>query len=158
NRTRPRPDRAIVVPMDFSLGRVGATLLRNRRAVRAPIALYRNGFGWLLGSRMMMLEHVGRTSGLPRHAVLAVIRRPARDRLMVASGFGRRSQWYRNLEAEPRCHVSSGRIRRRPAEAVLLSPSGSEAELDRYRKEHPKSWEFLRRTIETDGAQDPRSI
>lgn len=144
--------------MDLSPARIGAVLLRHRRTVRAPVALYRAGLGWLLGTRMMMLEHVGRTSGEPRFAVLEVIDRPARDRIVVASGFGRASQWYRNLEAEPRCHVSSGRIRRLPAEAELLSPEQSAAVLDRYRQEHPRSWDFLRGVIEEDGAQDPRAI
>lgn len=144
--------------MDFSPARLGALLLRTRRAVRAPVTLYRAGFGWLLGSRMMMLEHVGRRSGEPRFAVLEVIDRPARNRIVVASGFGHASQWYRNLEAQPLCHVSTGRIRRRPAEADLLSRDQSDAVLDRYRVQHPGSWDFLRRVIEEDGAQDPNGI
>lgn len=145
-------------PMDFSPARLGAVVLRNRRAVRAPVTLYRWGLGWLLGSRLLMLEHVGRQSGEPRYAVLEVIERPARDRIVVASGFGRGSQWYRNLAADPRCHVSIARIRRRPAGARFLSGAGARAVLDRYAQEHPSSWEFLRQVIEEDEAQDPREI
>lgn len=144
--------------MDFSPARLGALVLRNRRAVRAPVTLYRWGLGWLLGSRMLMLEHVGRRSGEPRYAVLEVIERPSRDRIVVASGFGRGSQWYRNLATEPRCHVSIGRRRRRPAEARFLPDRQARAVLERYAQEHPSSWEFLRQVIEEDGAQDPRQI
>lgn len=144
--------------MDLSPTRLGVLALRNRRTARAPLALYRQGFGWLLGSRIMMLEHVGRRSGEARYAVLEVIGRPARDRVLVASGFGRGSQWYRNLEAEPRCHVSVGRLRRRAARAELLDEERSRTVLDRYEREHPASWEFLRSVIEEDGAQDPSTI
>jgi hypothetical protein len=48
----------------------GARLLRSRRLVRAPIWLYRIRAGGLLGTRMMMLEHIGRTSGERRYVVL----------------------------------------------------------------------------------------
>ena len=133
--------------MALSPSRLGALVLRNRRAARAPVALYRRGLGWLLGSRMLMLEHVGRRSGEARYAVLEVIGR-----------FGHGSQWYRNLEAEPRCHVSIGRLRRRPARARLLPADESEEALARYAREHPASWDFLRRVIEEDGTRDPRSI
>lgn len=144
--------------MVLSPSRLGALVLRNRRAARAPVALYRRGLGWLLGSRMLMLEHVGRRSGEARYAVLEVIGRPAPGRILIASGFGHGSQWYRNLEAEPRCHVSIGRLRRRPAEARLLPADESEEALARYAREHPASWDFLRRVIEEDGTRDPRTI
>lgn len=144
--------------MDTSPARLGAILLRNRRTARAPVWLYRRGLGWLFGTRLLMLEHVGRASEAPRFAVLETIDRPEPDSFMVASGFGRESQWYRNLEAQPGCHVSVGRRRRYPAQARLLSLTESQAVLSRYRLEHPTSWEFLRQVIETDGAQDPSAI
>jgi hypothetical protein len=42
---------------------LAARALRTRAFVRAPIALYRHQLGWLLGGRMLMLEHTGRRSG-----------------------------------------------------------------------------------------------
>ncbi|MET8156751.1 hypothetical protein ABZT47_10295 [Sphaerisporangium sp. NPDC005289] len=44
---------------------IGARVLRTRRLVRAPIWLYRAGLGILFGSRLLMLEHIGRTTGAP---------------------------------------------------------------------------------------------
>jgi hypothetical protein len=42
-----------------------AGLLRTRWIVRAPVGLYRARLGFLLGPRMLMLEHTGRKSGAP---------------------------------------------------------------------------------------------
>lgn len=43
--------------------------------VRAPIWLFRARLGFLLGSRLLMLEHLGRKSGGRRHVVLEVVTR-----------------------------------------------------------------------------------
>lgn len=144
--------------MDLSLARLGVITLRNRRSARAPVTLYRRGFGWVFGSRLLLLEHTGRRSGQARYAVLEVIGQPEPDLVMVASGFGPSSQWYRNLEASPACHVSIGRIQRRAAEARLLTRTESAAALDDYRRRHPGAWAVLRRVIEKDAAQDPAEI
>jgi hypothetical protein len=60
-------------------------LLRTRAVVRAPIWLYRHRAGWLLGSRMLMLEHVGRRSGVPRYVCLEVVERPSEDEIVVVN-------------------------------------------------------------------------
>ena len=58
--------------------RIGGRLLRSRRLMRAPIWIYRARAGAIFGSRILMLEHTGRKSGLPRYAVLEVVDHPAR--------------------------------------------------------------------------------
>jgi len=58
----------------------GAALLQVRWFVRSPIWLYRARLGFVFGSRLLMLEHVGRTSGHRRYVVLEVIARPAPGR------------------------------------------------------------------------------
>ena len=95
-----------------------------------------------------MVEHVGRTSGLPRYVCLEVVDRPSPDTVLVASGFGERSQWYRNLRAQPACHVSLGARTRVPARARLMSDEESAAALARYRMAHPRAWRALRGAIE----------
>lgn len=134
--------------MDLSLSAIGARVLRTRSLVRAPIALYKAGLGWLLGGRILMLEHRGRTSGLRRYVCLEVVERPSPDRIVIVSGFGKRAKWYRNLEAHPRCFVSTGGLRRVPARATLLDAEESAAALERYRQAHPRDWELLRGAIE----------
>lgn len=79
-----------------------------RILARAPIPLYRAGFGFLLGRRLTMLEHRGRISGLPRYVVLEVLERDD-DGLVVVSGYGDRAQWYRNVLAHPGGACGCGR-------------------------------------------------
>ncbi|WP_190820398.1 PNPOx family protein [Saccharopolyspora pogona] len=77
-----------------------------RWLARAPIPLYRRGLGWLLGIRIMMLEHRGRRSGQLRYAVLEVLGRepgalvlvPARSAAIAPSCS---SHQHRTSEAMP---------------------------------------------------------
>jgi deazaflavin-dependent oxidoreductase (nitroreductase family) len=131
-----------------SLSSVWAWLLTTRPLVRAPIPLFQKGFGWLLGPRLLMLEHVGRASGQPRYVCLEIARRPAAGQFIVPSGFGTRSQWYRNLRATPECFVSTGRTRHAPAIARLLTKEQSATELKRYQEARPTSWAQLEPAIE----------
>ncbi len=134
--------------MRLDSARLFGRALRTRWLVRAPIWLYRHSAGRLLGQRMLMIEHVGRTTGQPRFVCLEVVERPAPDTLVVASGFGKRAQWYRNLAVTPDCHVSVGALQRVPARARPLSEDEAEASLARYRREHPKAWRRLSGAIE----------
>ena len=131
------------------LGTLAGKALTSRRLVRAPIALYRHGFGRLLGQRVLMLEHTGRTSGLPRYVCLEVVDRPAADRLIIVSGFGEGSQWYRNLLVNPQCRVSIGGRSRVPATARPMSEAESADALERYARAHPGAWKRLRGAIES---------
>ncbi|MGY0390338.1 nitroreductase family deazaflavin-dependent oxidoreductase [Nocardioides sp. WG-D5] len=124
-------------------------LLRTRAVVRAPIWLYRHNAGWLFGSRMLMLEHVGRRSRAARYVCLEVVERPSADEIVVVSGFGTGAQWYRNLLAEPSCRVSIGTRTSVKAQARFLDEDESAAALGRYRQAHPKAWQRLRGAIET---------
>jgi deazaflavin-dependent oxidoreductase (nitroreductase family) len=76
--------------------------------MRAPIWIYRARAGALFGSRVLMLEHVGRKSGARRYAVLEVVDHPSPEVYVIASGFGRKAQWFLNIEADPRVRVYVG--------------------------------------------------
>ena len=95
--------------MDLSPSGLAARALQTRAFVRAPITLYRHGLGWVLGRRVLMLEHTGRRSGKARFVCLEVVDRPGPGRVVIVSGFGERAEWYRNLLADPACFVSAGR-------------------------------------------------
>ncbi|WP_308493100.1 nitroreductase family deazaflavin-dependent oxidoreductase [Microbacterium terrisoli] len=125
------------------LDRTIAALLRTQWLVRAPIALYRSGWGWIFGRRLVMIEHLGRTSHEPRFVVVEVAER-GRNRLVVASGFGTKAQWYRNLQANGVAYLSTGRARRVPAHVRLLDRDESAAGLERYAAEHPAGWKRLK--------------
>jgi deazaflavin-dependent oxidoreductase (nitroreductase family) len=91
-------------------------LLKARRAVasrllfRAPLVLYRFGLGGLLGHEFLLLMHAGRRSGRVRETVLKVLRYDARTgESIVASAWGERADWYRNIRALPAVAVRTGR-------------------------------------------------
>lgn len=130
------------------LARAGAGLLRVRWFVRAPIWLYRARLGAVFGGRLLMLEHVGRKSGRRRYVVLEVIDRPEPGTYVVVSGFGRRAQWYRNLEAHPDVRVYLRSRRPVAAAARPLGAAEAAAALRRYASAHPRAWASLRPVLE----------
>lgn len=124
------------------IDRMIAALLGTRWLMRLPIPMYRLGLGWLLGRRLVMIEHRGRLSGARRFVVVEVVEREGRA-LRVASGFGHKAQWYRNLRANGVAHLSTGRSRRVPVAVTLLDPRASREVLDRYARDHPDAWRRL---------------
>ncbi|OBF52874.1 nitroreductase [Mycobacterium sp. 852002-50816_SCH5313054-b] len=131
------------------LARIGARALRSRRLMRAPVWIYQARAGALFGSRILMLEHIGRKSGAPRYAVLEVVDHPAADVYVVASGFGRKAQWFRNIEANPRVRVYVGSHAPRRATARILDKAEADRTLAAYRDRHPGAWERFRPVLET---------
>lgn len=67
-----------------------------------PVQLWRLGLGPLMGQVFVLITTTGRKSGLPRRTLTEYHR--LNGRKYAPSGFGRRSQWYRNIEADP--HVT----------------------------------------------------
>ncbi|MDP7702420.1 nitroreductase family deazaflavin-dependent oxidoreductase [Mycobacterium sp. TY815] len=136
-----------------AFARTGAWLLRSRHLVRAPIWIYRARAGALFGSRTLMLEHIGRKTGRPRYVVLEVVDRPAPGSYVVPSGFGRKAQWFRNIEANPHVRVFVGSHAPAPATARILNPDEVDRVLARYRDRHPRAWQQFKHVLaETLGA------
>jgi deazaflavin-dependent oxidoreductase (nitroreductase family) len=86
----------------------------------------------------LRLEHNGRKSGLPRQAVLEVVEFDDTAAPIVASGYGERSNWYRNVIANPEVAFTVGR-RRVVATAQRLDHAEAVAVLERYRTTHAKA-------------------
>jgi deazaflavin-dependent oxidoreductase (nitroreductase family) len=108
-----------------------------RLAARLPIWLYRLRFGRLLGDRFLMLTHIGRKSGLPRQVVLEVLRHDkATDTYLVASGWGERADWLRNIQRNPHVLLHAG-ARRMEAIAEWLPVEAAADELCDYARRHP---------------------
>jgi deazaflavin-dependent oxidoreductase (nitroreductase family) len=75
---------------------------------KAPIALYRDGPAEIMRSRcVMLLTTKGRRSGMPRTTGVSFM--PLDDRYIVFSGWGVRSDWYRNVLADPNVTIKVGR-------------------------------------------------
>ncbi|MBQ1080875.1 nitroreductase family deazaflavin-dependent oxidoreductase [Nocardiopsis sp. B62] len=121
-----------------------------RAMYRAPIWIYRLGLGALLGERFVLLTHRGRTTGEARQAVLEVVgRNDATGAVLVASGYGDRSQWFRNIRAQPRVLFQVGNQRRRGV-AEPLPPRESGRALAHYAQRHPVAAAELMRGLGHD--------
>jgi deazaflavin-dependent oxidoreductase (nitroreductase family) len=131
-----------------TFARLGGRALRTRWFVRAPIIAYRLGLGFLFGTRMLMLEHLGRRTGARRYVVLEVVERPTPADYVIVSGFGDRAQWYRNIRAHPGVRVWCGPRRAAAATAAPMTETESAAALQRYAENHPGAWKNLRAAIE----------
>ncbi|HEY1819343.1 MAG TPA: nitroreductase family deazaflavin-dependent oxidoreductase [Trebonia sp.] len=125
-----------------------ARLLRTRWIVRAPIWLYRARLGFIFGSRLLMLEHTGRVTGARRFVVLEVVARPRPGTLVIASGFGARAQWFRNVRANPGVRVHLGSRGPAAATARLLTSKEAAAALTAYASSHPREWARLKPVFE----------
>ncbi|MEV0425123.1 nitroreductase family deazaflavin-dependent oxidoreductase [Micromonospora sp. NPDC050495] len=124
-----------------------------RWLARAPIPLYRHGLGRLLGRRLLMLEHRGRRTGLPRYVVLEVADREP-GCLFIASGHGQDSQWFRNLRADPRVRVWTGPHQGVPARAAVLTGEETRQRLEIYRRRHRRAAAALGRTLDIPELRD----
>jgi deazaflavin-dependent oxidoreductase (nitroreductase family) len=116
--------------------------------MRAPIWIYKARAGALLGSRFLMLEHIGRKSGIPRYVILEVVGHPTPDSYVVASGFGARAQWFRNIKANPRVRIYAGSRAPAPATARILTPQEADRVLSAYINAHPQAWKRMRPVLE----------
>ena len=129
-----------------------------RWLLRFPGLLYRAKLGWLLGERFVQLTVRGRRTGLPRAVVLEVMGRDApTGGLLVASAWGERAQWLRNLRAHPRAEVRTGG-RRFAAEVAILGERAAEEALRAYAQRHRRAYRWFigplllgRRPEETPG-------
>ncbi|HJQ75719.1 MAG TPA: nitroreductase family deazaflavin-dependent oxidoreductase [Acidimicrobiia bacterium] len=119
-----------------------------RLLFRAPVWLYRARLGFLLGSRFLMIEHRGRSSGRLYRTVVEVVGRPgsAGEEWLVVSGFGPRTDWYRNLRegglvaiwlGSRRCHATARFVEPEEAAGIMLA----------YETEHPTAAGVLQREL-----------
>ncbi len=117
---------------------------------RAPIFLYRVGLGGLLGKRFLLLNHIGRKSGLPRQAVLEVVNYDrSNNTYFIAAGFGKKSHWYRNILAHPEINIQVG-WHKMKVTAVPLGPEQSGEAMVDYARRHPTAAKNLSRMIGFD--------
>ena len=114
---------------------------------RAPLSLYRIGLGGLLGHRFLLLNHTGRKSGQPRQTVLEVVNHDkATDTYFIASGFGKKSDWYLNILAHPKTNIQVG-WRKLAVTAVPLTPEQSGQAMVDYARRYPTAAKNLSKIL-----------
>lgn len=110
-----------------------------RLLFRSLIYLYKSGLGGLLGKRFLLLNHIGRKSGRLRQAVLEVVHYDEESQTYyVASGYGKKSDWYQNLQKQPDVTIQVGR-QQMPVTAVFLPPEESGQRMVAYARRYPKA-------------------
>jgi deazaflavin-dependent oxidoreductase (nitroreductase family) len=134
--------------MSSATARVAAAMLRTRWLVRTPIWVFRARLGAIFGGRLLMLEHKGRRTGRRRYVTLEVVDHPGPDTYVVVSGFGERSQWFRNVTADPNVRVWIGSHAPAPATAIRLDAAEAASTLTMYAQAHPSAWANLRPVLE----------
>ena len=110
-----------------------------RLFMRFPILLYRIGLGGIFGKRFLLLNHTGRKSGLPRQVVIEVPYYDANtNTYYVNSGFGPKSDWYRNILKQPENTIQVGN-KTYPIRAEVLTPDEGAKIMLKFVKAYP--WE-----------------
>lgn len=71
-----------------------------RLVYKFPINFFRLGLRPIVGRWFLLMTHIGRKSGQPRHTALEY-RLGINDHLYTISGYGAKSQWYKNIMANP---------------------------------------------------------
>ena len=86
---------------------------------KIPVVVARMGFaGWesLFGLEWMLLTTIGRKSGKERYTMVDVLLYDREtDTYFIEVGFGKRSDWYRNIKAHP---IFNAQVRRRKFKAM----------------------------------------
>ncbi|MCA9897882.1 MAG: nitroreductase family deazaflavin-dependent oxidoreductase [Ardenticatenaceae bacterium] len=114
---------------------------------RAPLFLYRIGLGGLLGKRFVLVNHIGRKSGKPRQTVLEVVNHDkTSNTYFIASGFGKKSDWYLNILAHPQVNIQVG-WRKLAVTAVPLTPEQSGQAMVDYARRYPTAAKNLGKVI-----------
>lgn len=118
-----------------------------RAGFAGPNWLYDAGLGRLLGTRFLRLTHTGRRSGREFHTVLEVVDHDrSTGAVTVISGFGRGSDWFRNVLAGGPVAVDLGRGPR-PAEHEVLGPEEAERLVAGYERRNRVMTPVLRRAL-----------
>ena len=90
---------------------------------KSPILFFRLGLGFFVGRLFMVLTTIGRRSGLTR--LTAIEFHEYKGRRYVFSAWGKRADWFRNIETNPHSTIQTWR----GAESVLARRITSDLEL-----------------------------
>lgn len=110
-----------------------------KQVLKAPSYLFRWRLAFLMGSRFIMITHVGRMSGRTFQTVVEVVERDgATGEYIVCSGTGPRADWYRNIVARPAREVQVGNRAWTPEQRLVPVDEAADR-FARYETEHPST-------------------
>jgi len=135
--------------------RVGPVM---RWIFKAPIFCYQIGLGSLMGKRILILTTVGRKSGKLRRTALEYDYDPANGSYLLMTGWGGKSDWYRNALMNSNVELWVGK-KRFKANARSASVNEVEAVMQKLLHYYPrvvKTWESVT-GLSYDGTPDSLS-
>jgi deazaflavin-dependent oxidoreductase (nitroreductase family) len=118
-----------------------------RAMFRMPLLQHRLGLDGPMSQMVLFLETIGRKTGLPRTTPLGFVHDPASDVFYVSAGWYGRTDWYRNLRADPRVRVVHGR-RAFACEARPLSEAEAAPVIGRTAARNPFALRVWQRWID----------
>ncbi|MCJ7703420.1 MAG: nitroreductase family deazaflavin-dependent oxidoreductase [Anaerolineales bacterium] len=109
-----------------------------RLGFRIPVYFYRLKLGWLLGRRFVLINHLGRKTGIPHQAVVEVVERDkGSGNVTVVAGYGQQTQWYQNLKAHRDTIIQIG-SHKHYVTAEFITPEEGEEIIVRYLNRYGK--------------------
>lgn len=121
---------------------------------RAPLVLYRLRAGRLLGHRFLVIVHRGRRTGRLYRTVVEVVRWDVgRHEAIVASGWGERASWWRNLKAAPAGEIWLAGERFEPEQRFLDRDERVDV-LRGYERKHPLAARLLGPLLRISGEDE----
>jgi deazaflavin-dependent oxidoreductase (nitroreductase family) len=100
------------------------------------LAMYDHGLDRFLARRILILTTTGRRTGLRRRTPLQY--EEVEGRIVVAAGWGTRSDWFRNLEANPRVELRIGPRRFHAIAHPVTDPERIADFLELRLRRHPR--------------------
>ncbi len=114
---------------------------------RFPIIFYRLGLGFIFGRRFLLLKHIGRKTGLLRSNVLEVVNYDEqKNRYYIASGWGEKSNWFKNIVENPNVEIQLGNTKLKASAKILEYDEASKIHYE-YSVKHPKAYSILYKRI-----------
>ncbi len=84
-----------------------------------PVLVDQLGLGWLLGRQFLVVTHRGRRSGLIRRTGVMVLHEDQQIREVIVAAGSLKSDWYRNIQAEPALLVAIAGHRFTPIQRLV---------------------------------------
>jgi len=104
---------------------------------KIPILQYKLGLGWLTGKFVLLLTTTGRKTGKKRYTPLEYLYDMEKDCYRIAVGWGGKTDWYRNIQVNPKVHVQVG-CRKFDAVAEIASNNEVAEYMMNVSKRHPR--------------------
>jgi len=139
-----------LVPLDGP-GRFMASLFR------APLLLSDLGLSAWIPGWILILTTSGRRSGRPHRTAMEYLRPGEGETLWVMSGWGGKTDWYRNARANPRVEVQTGRLRF-AATALPLNEVETLQYLEEILRYNPMATAIFSRWAGREISSDPDSL